>query len=92
MRFQISGTPMTKLRKLALALLCASIVLSPALAEARAGGSARPGGSMGYSSQGSMGSRTFNNNGGQPPKAQHEEHQAPPPKDNSNKDNKDKNH
>ncbi len=57
---------MTKLRKLALALLCASIVLSPALAEARAGGSARPGGSMGYSSQGSLGSRTYNNNGGQP--------------------------
>src|SRR5260370_28459840 len=60
------GHPMPKLRKLALALLCASIVLSPALAEARAGGSARPGGSMGYSSQGSLGSRTYNNNGGQP--------------------------
>src|SRR5260370_18145837 len=59
------GHPMTKLRKLALALLCASIVLSPALAEARACGSARPGGSMGYSTQGSLGSRTYNNNGSQ---------------------------
>ena len=57
---------MSKLRKLIFALFCASIVLSPALAEARAGGTARPGGSMGYSSQGSLGSRTFNNNGGQP--------------------------
>ena len=57
---------MSKLRKLIFALLCTSIVLSPALAEARAGGTARPGGSMGYSSQGSLGSRTFNNNGGQP--------------------------
>jgi len=57
---------MVSLRKLIFALLCASIVLSPALAEARAGGTARPGGSMGYSSQGSLGSRTFNNNGGQP--------------------------
>jgi len=57
---------MIKLRKLIFALLCASIVLAPALAEARAGGTARPGGSMGYSSQGSLGSRTFNNNGGQP--------------------------
>lgn len=57
---------MTKLRKLVLALVCALIVLSPALAEARAGGSARLGGSMGYSSQGSMGSRSYNYNGGQP--------------------------
>ena len=57
---------MTKLRKLFFAVLCASLVLAPALAEARAGGTARPGGSMGYSSQGSLGSRTFNNNGGQP--------------------------
>ena len=65
-RFQLSGPAMTKLRKLLFALLCAAIVLAPALAEARAGGTARPGGSMGYSSQGSMGSRTFNNNGGQP--------------------------
>jgi predicted lipid-binding transport protein (Tim44 family) len=65
-RFQLSGPAMTKLRKLIFALLCASIVLAPALAEARAGGTARPGGSMGYSSQGSLGSRTFNNNGGQP--------------------------
>lgn len=54
---------MTRLRKLLLTLLCASIVLSPALAEARAGGSARPGGSMGYSSQGSRGSRTWDNGG-----------------------------
>lgn len=57
---------MTRLRKLIFALLCAAIVLSPALAEARAGGTARYGGSMGYSSQGSLGSRTFNYNGGQP--------------------------
>ncbi len=57
---------MTRLRKLLLTLLCASIVLSPALAEARAGGSARPGGSMGYSSQGSRGSRTWDNSGAQP--------------------------
>jgi len=56
---------MTSLRKLLFALLCASIVLSPALAEARAGGSARTGGSMGYSSQGSRGSRTYDQNGGQ---------------------------
>jgi predicted lipid-binding transport protein (Tim44 family) len=48
---------MTRLRKLLFALLCALIVLSPALAEARAGGSARPGGSMGYSSSGTLGSR-----------------------------------
>jgi predicted lipid-binding transport protein (Tim44 family) len=50
---------MTMLRKLLFALLCASILLSPALAEARAGGSARPGGGMGYSSSGSLGSRGF---------------------------------
>jgi predicted lipid-binding transport protein (Tim44 family) len=50
---------MTRLRRLLFALLCASIVLAPALAEARAGGSARPGGGMGYSSQGSPGSRSF---------------------------------
>jgi len=56
---------MTKLRKLVFALLCAAIVLAPALAEARAGGSARTGGSMGYSSQGSRGSRTYDQNGGQ---------------------------
>jgi predicted lipid-binding transport protein (Tim44 family) len=49
---------MTRLRRLLLTLLCASIVLTPALAEARAGGSARPGGGMGYSSPGSMGSRS----------------------------------
>lgn len=57
---------MARLRKLLLALLCAAIVLTPALAEARAGGSARFGGSMGYSSSGSLGSRTYNYNGGQP--------------------------
>lgn len=58
---------MTKFRKLVFALLCASLLLSPALAEARAGGTARfGGGGMGYSSQGSMGSRTYNYNGGQP--------------------------
>ncbi len=57
---------MSKWRKLLVALFCAFLVLSPALAEARAGGSARPGGSMGYSSQGSMGSRTYNYNGGAP--------------------------
>lgn len=58
---------MTKFRKLVFALFCASLLLSPALAEARAGGTARfGGGSMGYSSQGSMGSRSYNFNGGQP--------------------------
>ena len=56
---------MIKLRKLIFALLCASIVLAPALAEARAGATARPGGSMGFSSQGSRGSRTFESDGGQ---------------------------
>ena len=58
---------MTKFRKLVFALFCASLLLSPALAEARAGGTARfGGGGMGYSSQGSMGSRSYNFNGGQP--------------------------
>lgn len=58
---------MTKFRKLVLALFCASLLLSPTLAEARAGGTARlGGGGMGYSSQGSMGSRSYNFNGGQP--------------------------
>lgn len=57
---------MKKWRKLAFTLLCASIVLAPALADARAGGTARSGGNMGYSSQGSMGSRTFNDNGAAP--------------------------
>ena len=50
---------MTLLRKLLLVLLCAGIVLAPALAEARAGGRAGPGGSMGYSSSGSWGSRGY---------------------------------
>jgi uncharacterized membrane protein len=50
---------MTGLRKLLFALLCALILFSPALAEARAGGSARPGGSMGYSSSPSIGSRNY---------------------------------
>ena len=45
------------------ALLCVLLVLSPSLAEARAGATARSGGS--YSSQGSMGSRTYTPNGGQ---------------------------
>ena len=40
-------------------------MLAPALAEARAGATARPGGSMGFSSQGSRGSRTFESDGGQ---------------------------
>ena len=57
---------MTKVRKLLVTLFCAWIVLSPALAEARAGGSARSGGSMGYSSQGSRGSRTWDNNDARP--------------------------
>jgi predicted lipid-binding transport protein (Tim44 family) len=53
-------------RNLLLALLCAVVVLAPALAEARAGGSARTGGGgMSYSSQGSLGSRTYDPNGGQ---------------------------
>jgi predicted lipid-binding transport protein (Tim44 family) len=50
---------MTRLRKLLFALLCALILLSPALAEARAGGSAGAGGSMGYSSSPGIGSRSF---------------------------------
>lgn len=50
---------MTLLRKLLFVLLCAGIVLAPALAEARAGGRASPGGSMGYSSSGSLGSRSY---------------------------------
>ena len=57
---------MSKWRNLVFALLCASIVLAPALAEARAGGSSRAGGGMSYSSQGSLGSRTYSNNGAQP--------------------------
>jgi len=55
---------MAKWRNLALALLCALTLLTPSLAEARAGGS-YSGGGMSYGSQGSFGSRTFNFNGGQ---------------------------
>jgi predicted lipid-binding transport protein (Tim44 family) len=50
---------MTSLRKLLLALCCALIVLSPVLAEARAGGSAGAGGAMGYSSSPGFGSRGY---------------------------------
>ncbi len=47
-------------RKAAVALLCAWIALAPSLAEARAGSSSRA------TSQGSRGSRTFNDSGAQP--------------------------
>jgi hypothetical protein len=57
---------MAKWRNLALALLCALTLLTPTLAEARAGGGFRAGGGMSYSGQGSLGSRTYNNNGGLP--------------------------
>ena len=57
---------MSAWRTLLFALLCAVLALSPSLAEARAGATARSGGSgMSYSSQGSMGSRTYTPNGGQ---------------------------
>ncbi|HET7594239.1 MAG TPA: TIM44-like domain-containing protein [Stellaceae bacterium] len=57
---------MSAWRTLLFALLCALLALSPSLADARAGGTARSGGSgMSYSSQGSMGSRTYTPNGGQ---------------------------
>jgi len=57
---------MSAWRTLLFALLCALMVLAPSLAEARAGATARSGGSsMGYSSQGSLGSRTYTPNGGQ---------------------------
>lgn len=46
--------------------LAAIIVLSPVLAEARAGGSYRLGGSSSFSSMGSRGSQTYNYNGGAP--------------------------
>lgn len=55
---------MTRWRNLLFALCCA-LLLSPALAEARAGGAYRSGGTS-YSSQGSLGSRTYNDNGAQP--------------------------
>ncbi|MGH3183006.1 MAG: TIM44-like domain-containing protein [Streptosporangiaceae bacterium] len=57
---------MSNWRKLILALVCAGFILTPSLADARAGGSARAGGGMGYSSQGSMGSRSYGYNGAQP--------------------------
>ena len=57
---------MSAWRSLLFALLCALLALSPSLADARAGATARSGGSgMSYSSQGSMGSRTYTPNGGQ---------------------------
>lgn len=56
---------MAKWRNLALALLCALTLLTPGLAEARAGGSFG-GRGMSYGGSGSFGSRTFNFNGGQP--------------------------
>lgn len=49
---------------MAAALFCALMLLTPALAEARAGGTYGSGGTS-YSSQGSLGSRTYNYNGGQ---------------------------
>lgn len=55
---------MAKWRNLALALICALTLLTPALAQARAGGSFG-GGHMSFGSSGSLGSRTFNFNGGQ---------------------------
>ncbi|HUJ99540.1 MAG TPA: TIM44-like domain-containing protein [Stellaceae bacterium] len=55
---------MAKWRNLALALLCALTLLTPNLADARAGGSFR-GGGMSYGSEGSLGSRTYGSNGGQ---------------------------
>jgi predicted lipid-binding transport protein (Tim44 family) len=58
------GAFMPRFHKLAVALVCALILFTPALAAARAGGTYGSGG-MGYSSQGSLGSRTYSNNGGQ---------------------------
>ncbi len=58
---------MSKWRKIFFALLCAALLLSPSLADARAGGSFRSGSGMSYSGQGSMGSRTWNNNNGAQP-------------------------
>jgi predicted lipid-binding transport protein (Tim44 family) len=56
---------MSAWRTLLFALLCALLALSPSLADARAGATARSGGGTSYSSQGSMGSRTYTPNGGQ---------------------------
>jgi len=47
-------------------LLAAIMVLSPVLAEARAGGSYRAGGGSSFSSMGSRGSQTYNYNGAAP--------------------------
>jgi hypothetical protein len=47
-------------------LLAAIMVLSPVLAEARAGGSYRAGGGSGFSSMGSRGSQTYNPSGAAP--------------------------
>ncbi|HEX3972628.1 MAG TPA: TIM44-like domain-containing protein [Stellaceae bacterium] len=47
-------------------LLAIFMVLSPVLAEARAGGSYRVGGGSSFSSMGSRGSQTFNSNGAAP--------------------------
>ncbi len=58
------GALMSKVRSLVAALVCGLILLTPALAAARAGGSYGSRG-MSYSSQGSLGSRTYNDNGGQ---------------------------
>src|SRR6185437_10957438 len=46
--------------------LAVIMVLSPVLAEARAGGSYRAGGGSSFSSMGSRGSQTYNYNGGAP--------------------------
>lgn len=50
---------MFRWRSLAALLIVALIGLAPALAEARAGGSYRSGGGSSYTSQGSLGSRTY---------------------------------
>jgi hypothetical protein len=57
---------MARWRNLLSALMCVAMLLAPALAEARAGASARSGGGSSYSSQGSLGSRTWGNNGAAP--------------------------
>lgn len=51
---------------LAALLLCATLALAPSLADARAGSTYRSGGGSSYSSQGSLGSRTYSNNGAAP--------------------------
>lgn len=57
---------MFKWRNLAWLFLAGAIVLAPALAEARAGGSYRMGGGGSFTSQGSRGSHSFDSNGAQP--------------------------